>query len=152
MISKASKTIWVLRRLKSLGVDQATIVEYWKSEGRVHLEMACPVWHSGLTVAQSKSLERVQKVAMAAITAWGSSYSQQLLDLNLERLSVRREMLCKHFAHKTAKKSRHTYLFEPVINTFNMRNQKQKYMEPRARTTSYYKSPIQYLTRLLNNE
>ena len=67
MITRASKAIWVLRRMRTLGVDRKTLVDYWTSEGRVHLEMAAPVWHSGLTLAQRKSLERCQRVAMAAI-------------------------------------------------------------------------------------
>ena len=67
MVTRASKTCWVLRRMKALGVDKWTLVEYWKSEGRVHLEMACPVWHSSLTLAQSRSLKRCQRVAMVAI-------------------------------------------------------------------------------------
>ena len=49
---QATRTIWVLRRMRALGVDQATLVAYWKAEGRVHLELACPVWHSGLTTQQ----------------------------------------------------------------------------------------------------
>ena len=67
MISRASKTSWVIRRMRALGVDKWTLVEYWKTEGRVHLEMACPVWHSSLTLAQARSLERCQRVAMAAM-------------------------------------------------------------------------------------
>jgi hypothetical protein len=57
MVGKASKTIWVIRRMKELGVDTNTLVNFWTSEGRVHLEMGCPVWHSSLTVAQSRALE-----------------------------------------------------------------------------------------------
>ena len=53
MVRRASQTTWVLRRMRALGVDQDTLVTYWKSEGRVHLELACPVWSSSLTVAQS---------------------------------------------------------------------------------------------------
>ena len=33
MVSRASNTIWVLKRMKSLGVDRKTLVQYWKSEG-----------------------------------------------------------------------------------------------------------------------
>ena len=36
--------------MQALGVDQATLVAYWKAEGTVHLELACPVWHLGLTL------------------------------------------------------------------------------------------------------
>ena len=98
MVKRASKTIWVLRRMKSLGVDQDTLVNYWKAEGRVHLEMACPVWHSGLTLGQSRDLDRAPKnghgghsQTMGAFTfrtappAWaraaGASPSQTLQDL-----------------------------------------------------------------------
>ena len=127
------------------------VLQYWKSEGRVHLELACPVWHSSLTVAQSRSLERVQRVAMAAITSWGTSYTQQLLDMGLERLSVRRQILCLRFARKTATNSRHTDLFTPVVRAYTTRNTVPTYREPLTRTSSYYKSSLPYLTRLLNS-
>ena len=94
MISRASKTTWVLRRMRTLGVDRKTLVDFWRSEGRVHLEMAVPVWHSSLTLAQRKSLERCQRVAMAAIVGyWAPSLTAQLSQLGLERLEARRERL-----------------------------------------------------------
>ena len=49
MIKKATKTIWVLRRMKALGVQQSVLVEFCKSEGRVHLEATCSVCHSSIT-------------------------------------------------------------------------------------------------------
>ena len=92
MISRASKTTWVIRRMKLLGVDRKTLVSFWKSEGRVHLEMAAPVWHSSLTLAERKSLERCQWVAMAAIVGyWAPSLTDQLAELGLERLNARRD-------------------------------------------------------------
>ena len=33
MISRASKTTWVLRRMRTLGVDRKTLVDFWKTEG-----------------------------------------------------------------------------------------------------------------------
>ena len=63
MIKSASKTSWVIRRMRALGVDRKTLVMFSKSEGRVHLEMAAPVWSSSLTLMQRKSLERCQRVA-----------------------------------------------------------------------------------------
>ena len=32
MISRASKTTWVLRRMRALGVDRRTLVEFWNSK------------------------------------------------------------------------------------------------------------------------
>ena len=41
MVGKAAKTTWVLRCLRVLGVDEMTLVAYWKAEGRVH---HCNIW------------------------------------------------------------------------------------------------------------
>ena len=87
MVRRAAQTTWVLRRMQSLGVNQGTLVNYWKAEGRVHLELACPVWNSSLTVAQSQ--DRAQRMAMAAIAGrWEPSHTRQLLELGLERLTL----------------------------------------------------------------
>ena len=50
MVSKAMKTTWVIRRMRALGVSQAALVHYWKTEGRSRLEFGCPVWHSSLSL------------------------------------------------------------------------------------------------------
>ena len=68
MVSRAGKTTWVLRRMRALGVDLKILVNNWMSEGRTHLEMACAVWSSSISLAQKKALERWQRVAMAAMT------------------------------------------------------------------------------------
>ena len=154
MIARASKTTWVLRRMRSLGVDKKTLVSFWKSEGRVHLEMAALVWHSSLTLAESKSLERCQRVAMAAIVGyWAPSLTSQLAELVLERLADRREKLCARFAAATATKSRHKDIFQVAqINHPRPGKRSLIYREPRARTVTYRKSAVPYLTRLLNNQ
>ena len=66
MVTKASSKIWMLRRMKQLGVGETTIANYWKAEGRVHLEAAAAVWTSGLTVRQARDLQRVEHRAVAA--------------------------------------------------------------------------------------
>ena len=154
MITRASKTTWVIRRMKALGVDRKTLVTFWKTEGRVHLEMAAPVWSSSLTLAQRKSLERCQRVAMATIVGyWAASLTQQLDELGLERLDARRERLCARFAVDTATKSRHKEIFTVAqVNHPRMCKQTVKYREPRARTAAYRMSAVPYLTRLLNRQ
>ena len=154
MISRASKTTWVLRRMRTLGVDKKTLVDYWRSEGRVHLEMAVPVWHSSLTLAQRRSLDRCQRVAMAAIVGhWAPSLTDQLAELGLERLGSRRDRLCARFAVATATKSRHKDIFKVAnINHPRPGKKSRKFVEPRARTAFYQESAVPYLTRLLNNQ
>ena len=152
MIKKATRTIWVIRRMKALGVQQSLLVDYWKSEGRVHLEYGCPVWHSSLTVAQSRSLDRAQRVAMAAITGrWEASHTLQLQNLALERLSIRRENICKRFAFHTATNSRHQDLFQPLTSNTRRGQSGTKYHEISTRTNFDHKSALPCLTRLLNS-
>ena len=52
MVSRATRCTWTIRRMRAMVVPQHTLVQYWKFEGRVHLQYGCPVWHSGLTVTQ----------------------------------------------------------------------------------------------------
>ena len=150
MITKASSKIWILRRMKQLGVDEVTLADYWAKEGRVHLELACPVWHSGLTVHQSADIERTQRIAVAAIRGWQSSYEDSLRALGLPLLSERRDKLCLKFAQRTATKSRHKDLFELQTYPYNTRR-KNIYKVPFCRTKRYYKSAKPYLCRLLNS-
>ena len=152
MVGRANKTTWAIRRMKALGVDKQTLVEYWKAEGRVHLEFACPVWHSSINKAQRQSLERSQRVAMAAIVGfWEPSLTQQLQALSLERLEARRESISRRFATSTATRSRHSDIFSlgPEAPARKAKHS-LKYREPRARTAAYRKSAVPYLTRLLN--
>ena len=127
-------------------------MQFLKAEGRVHLEMACAAWHSSLTVVQSRTLERSQRLAMAAIVGhWAPSHTEQLSVLGLERLSTRRDTLCARFALATATQSRHRDIFTPATtNSLRPGKRALKYKEPLARTATYRKSAVPYLTRLLN--
>ena len=153
MISRASKTSWVLRRMRALGVDRKTLVQYWVAEGRTHLEMACAVWSSSITMAQRRSLSRSQRVAMAAMVGhWAPSHTGQLEELGLERLDLRRDRICKRFALRTASKSRHSDIFTLAARGPQRPGKRVlKYQEPRARTSRYQKSAVPYLTRILNS-
>ena len=152
MVVRANKTTWALRRMKALQVDIETLVEYWKAEGRVHLEFACPVWHSSINKAQKQSLERSQRVAMAAIVGfWEPSMTQQLQALGLERLESRRTNNSHRFAASTATRSCHSDIFRLGSEAPERKAKHSlKYREPWARTAVYRKSAVPYLTRLLN--
>ena len=146
------RTVWILRRMKSLGVDQETLIAFWKAEGRVHLELACPVWHSGLTVSQARDLDRAQRMAMAAIAGrWEPSHSLQLLQLGLEPLTTRRVRICRTFAERTARDSRHMDLFNRTGFIPRKGKVTKVFREKKSRTQTHYNSALPYLTRLLNS-
>ena len=111
--------------------------------------MAVPVWHIGLTLKLSADLERVQRVAVSIILG-SLPYTQACDLLGLERLSIRRLGLCKRFAYKTSRNSRHSDLFQVKSGQQYTRKSKNLYREHMCRKSRFYKSPLPYLTRLLN--
>ena len=141
MAKKASKKIWMLRRMKKLGLDEQSICNFWKAEGRVHLEPASAVWTSGLTVQQSRKLQRVQNRAVAAFSDKREDPKISALRLKLEPLDARRQKLALKFAQKTVKTSRHS-----------RGGVKREWREPPCKTRRHLKSALPYLTRLLNGE
>ena len=85
--------------------------------------------------------------------SWAPSLTGQLTELGLERLADRREKLCARFAAATATKSRHKDIFQVAkINHPRPGKRSLRYREPRARTVTYRKSAVPYLTRLLNSQ
>ena len=56
---KSMQRMWTLRRMKLLKLDEDIILDTYMKEIRSILEVALPVWHGGLTVKQSRDIERV---------------------------------------------------------------------------------------------
>ena len=59
--------MWLLRNLKKFGASEEQIFEVYLQQIRSVSEMVCPVWNSGLTQHEVRSLERVQRTAVAVI-------------------------------------------------------------------------------------
>ena len=107
---KAYKNMWMVRRMKVMGMDTFTMVDYYMKDIRVHLELAVPVWQSGLTLKLSADLERVQRVAVS-IMLDNVSYEPACALLGLKPLHVRRLELCERFV-VTSMNGRHKDLFK----------------------------------------
>ena len=67
LIGKSYQRTWMLRNLKRNGANEDQLLRTYFQQIRNITEMACPVWTAGLTVQDSNSLERVQKIALAII-------------------------------------------------------------------------------------
>ena len=118
---------------------------------RCLLELAVPAWQSSLTLAEKADIERVQKSACHIILGglYGS-YTNALEVLNLESLEVRRNNLCLKFALKEEKHEEFQYWFKKNVKNVNTRHSTMKYCTVKANHTRFEKSPISYLTKLLN--
>ena len=152
---KAYSKMWTLRRMKALNIEPLLILDVYIKEVRSVLELAVPAWHSGLTVRQSSDIERVQRVAVYIILSDFStgrsefSYDMALVILDLEPLFVRREKLCMNFAKKTVK-SRHSDMFQERTYMYDTRQATHAFKEHKSNTQRCFKSPLNYLTRMLN--
>ena len=151
MILKANKRLWILRRLKFLGAEDGDLLDVYFKQIRSVVELAVPVWHGGLTQAEHQDIERVQRSACHIILGdQYISYKLALKLLELESLYDRRDKLCLKFARECEKHSKHRNWFKRREKNFSTRELKSKYCEVRANHTRFEKSPLGFLTKLLN--
>ena len=151
MVKKASKRLWILRRLKQLGATTHNLVEVYTKQIRCILELAAPAWQGGISQSEKQDLERVQKCAAHIILGnVYTSYKNALEILNLDSLEVRRMNLALKFAVKAEKHQKFNAWFKPTKKTMNTRTKLPKYCEVRANSVRFAKSPISFLTKLLN--
>ena len=121
------------------------------------LELAVPVWQPALTQQESKQIERVKKVAFHVILGPKyENYENALEITGHDMLSNRRIQLCKTFAKKCLNNPKFSNWFCPVeslpiTKTRGAKKETRNQLNPvQTRTERYAKSPIPYLTGLLN--
>ena len=146
LVRRAFSKVWILRRLRALGASRKSMLLIYYRHIRSILEFGVPAWNGALTIKEGLKLERVQKVALRLIFGFGLSYRKILEKNNLERLADRRERLCLNFAKKATKHVKFKGWFKQSSGTIG----KASYCETVARRKKLLKSPIPYLTRLLN--
>ena len=151
IVKRASNKLWVIRRLKSLGANTDELLDMYIKQCRSILEFGAPVWHGAITNVERQDIERTQKGALHIILGdqYGD-YRNALQMTNLESLEDRRTKLCTKFAKKAERDEKHKQWFKPKPKV-KTRQTDLKYWPPVARTGRLLKSPISYLTRLLNH-
>ena len=142
---------------KNLAVWFFTISRYfvnWRINWYIqtaNLKRLRTVWHSSLTQTNKINIERVKKSALKVILGPAyESYRNALKTIGLLTLEERRENICKTFAEKSIKNSKHKNWFK--VNKSNERTRKKQpiYCNIFARTKRFESSPISYLTKILN--
>ena len=109
---KAFCRIWILRRLKSMGANNTTLLDIYYKQIRSVLEFASVVWTAGLTQDDKCKIERVQKIACSVILGSAyNTYEEALEELHMKRLSARRKELALKFAKKASKHPIHQSWF-----------------------------------------
>ena len=147
---RANSKLWMLRRMKILNIDPSVIIEFYFKEIRSVCEMACQVFHSGLTKNQTSDIEKIQKRALKLILGhYYNSYEEACTLMTAEPLADRRDTLCTTFIKRAVKLGHHQDIFipAPVDKT---RSSKLRIKEYTCNTQRYFNSPLVYLSRLFN--
>ena len=149
---RAFARLWMLRRLKPLGANSEELLEVYQTQVRSILEFAVAAWNPGLTLIQRNQIERVQKCAFAIILGCNyASYSDSLKILERKSLHDRRNDLCLKFAQKSLGHEKYSHWFcKSSSQGADTRSTKTKFKPVHARKSRLKKSPLSYLTRLLN--
>ena len=135
------------------------LIDVYCKQIRCVLELAVVVWTPGLTKLESSQIERVQKCALHVILGQSyESYDEATRILGLEKLHERRLKLCLSFAKRCEKSPKYSTWFRlsesPPTTNIQTRgtsnNQRTKYITVPARTNRYEKSPLPFMTKLLN--
>ena len=147
---KARKRLWILRRLLESKLSTHELFDVYTKEIRSVLELAVPVWHSGLTKSQTKQIENIQKIAFRIILQKNYiNYEQACKQLSALSLAKRRDNLCLKFAKRNLK-SEHSFFTQLETNSIT-RNQSKIVREPKCNSKRYQQSSIPYLARTLNS-
>ena len=151
IISKSFLRMWIIRNLKKYGADEKLLIEAYTQQIRSITEMACPVWNGALTQQDERAMERIQRTALAIIRGEGhTTYKEALEYYKMDTLKTRRESLSLKFAIKAQKNPKFSHWFAKNNGCINTRSVKLPYLKPKTRTRRFQKSPIMYLTDLLN--
>ena len=145
------RRIWVLRRLRKLGFGDEFIIEVYKKEIRTLLEYAVQVWHGALTKKDSEKIEKVQKIVIKFLLRQQyESYTEACANLQLQKLSTRRDLLCSKFVQKEFRNN--TNFFQKNRTEKRRIVSKKKFVhEPKTRTKRHFSSPYVFLSRLFND-
>ena len=135
--SKASSKLYILSKLKLFGLQIEALINIWKVMLRPITEYAAPLWHSGLSDADTKIIEYLQKKVLGMILGTifidhkkyykirnePVTYAYELQKYGLTTLHQRREVLTQKFALETIKNPNHKNIFE-FIQAKNMTTRK----------------------------
>ena len=150
--NRCSRKTWMLRRLKKLGASQRDLLDVYIKQIRSLAEYAVPVWNSSLTGEDISNIERIQKTALHIILGQNyKSYNSALKLTGLDKLADRRKRICMTFARRAQKHPKFSKWFKPSIQR-KSRIPQPKFCPPVYRTERFKKSPLCYLTSLLNSK
>ena len=143
---------WSLIHLRKSGFRGWELFKFFNIFIRPVIEYCSVIYHPMLTCSQSRDLEHMQKQAAKLSFGWDKSYEVICAEQNLATLEERRKIYIDNFVKKTVNNPRFRDAWYPLrdVPDQNMRN-RRPFIETKARTDRYYKSPLSYLRRRAND-
>ena len=153
-MKNANKKMAMLHRFSKFTKNRSHLLHLFKTQVRGCLEYCSTVWHSGLTDADSKDIERIQRAAMRVVMGNKyEGYDEALKLMKLDSLKQRREKMALKFAQKSLKQERFSRFFPLYTSKHGMKKRSpKKYIVNHTNTERYRKSAVPYLQRLLNKD
>ena len=143
------RSTWKPCQPQCIAFCEEDLIEIYTTFIRGSLEYCVPVWNASLTEDDKDEIERIQKTALKIIVGDGyGGYETALEMCLLTSLEVRREELCLSFGLDCSKNENHKHLFKTTENP--LLHYPPKFQPPACKKGRYEKSPIPYLTNLLN--
>ena len=143
---------WRLIHLRRAGIKDLQLYRIYSVLVRPVLEANCVIFHPMLTATQSNSIERLQKQVFRLCFGTRRSYGELLHSLNLDTLAARRDKAIKKFVTKALANPRFSgrwFVRREEVGTEIRR--RRPYVENRARTERYKKSPLVYMQKIAND-
>ena len=144
----------MLRAASKFTRDKNVLKQICYSRIRCKLEQSAAVWSSSLTQKNICDLEREQKSAVRIIFGKPyESYTEALKELNIMRLSERREIICLQFAKNSLRLNNFNQLFPRHRNEHDMKTRQQnEYHVSMSHGKRYATSAIPSMQKLLNKD
>ena len=112
IVQRAANKSWLLRRLKKFRANIEELVDVYSKYCRSLLEISVPVWHHVISVYESNSIVRAQKMALHTIL--GDEYRNYETAsgiVGLKTLVSRRTPLCINFAKRVVENIKFKHWF-----------------------------------------
>ena len=153
-VQSAAYKLYMLRRLKSLGMPERELGSIFTTFILPKLTYASPAWSSSLSLTQRRQLERVQKRAVKIILGRSyTTYEEALSTLQLSSLSDHHSHLMRQFGTKLLTHPRHRDLLPDTNPPPTRAVRHHNVLVPIRATTDRYKhSPIPTIVGLINND
>ena len=138
IISKCSQRLYLMKLLKSMGMDREGLKTFYTTNIKSVIAYACPVWLNMLSHADKVRLERIQRSATRIILPHIDNYENRMDILALPTILSFLHAHCSNHFNKIAKDSDHPLNSRIIVNSNRTSARKakiDKYRPAKCRTT-----------------